>query len=254
MNLQEIQKGRVERPARMLLCGVEKIGKSTFAAHAPKPVFIPIRGEEGVDDLDVPRFPVAGSYAEVLSAFESLYSEKHDFRTVVLDSASTLEPLIWDAVCKEHGVDSVEKVLGGFGKGYVEAVNKWRELMAALDALREKGLGCILIGHVVVRTFTDPTTDSYDQYQLDLQRHAASALIRWSDCILFANCKTIVRKEDANFSKQSRKAILREERVLYTQKRPAHPGGGRGVYGRLPYELPLEWETFEKAIQQAKGN
>ena len=125
-------------------------------------------------------------------------------------------------------------------------------LVNAVNALRAQGMASILIGHVVVRTFADPTTESYDQYQLDLNRHAAAALMRWSDCILFANYRALVRKEESGFNKSNRKAVLREERCLFTQMRPAHPGGGRGVYGRLPYELPLSWSAFEEAIHNTK--
>ena len=240
------------RPPRMLLCGVEKIGKSTFAAGAPSPVFLPIRGEEGIDDLAVHRFPTCATFDETLAALRALAEQKHEFETVVIDSASTLEPLIWDAVCRAEGVDSIEKVGGGFGKGYIEAVSRWRLLMDLLDALRAQGMASILIGHVTVRTFTDPTSENYDAYQLDLNKHAAAALMRWSDCILFANSRALIRKESEGFNKTVRKAVLREERCLFTQKRPAHPGGGRGVYGRLPYELPLSWSAFEEAIQQAQ--
>jgi hypothetical protein len=251
-DLTTLETNPVLRPPRMLLCGVEKIGKSTFAGESPTPVFLPIRGEEGIDDLAVARFPTCSSFDEVLAALHALAAQKHEYETVVIDSVSTLEPLVWDAVCKSEGVDSIEKVGGGFGKGYIEAVNKWRLIMDALDALRAQGLASILIGHVVVRTFADPTNESYDQYQLDLHRHAAAALMRWSDCILFANARALIRKESEGFGKAVRKAVLREERCLFTQKRPAHPGGGRGVYGRLPYELPLSWSAFEEAITKAK--
>lgn len=251
MKLKDITTGVVERPPRMIVCGTEKIGKSTFACSSEAPVVIPIKGEEGVDDLDVSKFPVANSYDDVMSAIETLYGEKHDFKTVVIDSLSTFEPLVWDKLCKDHNVDSIEKVGGGFGKGYVEAAHKFRELLAGLDALRDQGMTSILICHVAVKTFTDPLTDSYDQYVLDLNRQAASALMRWADNILFCNCKVATKADKEGF-KQTRKAILRDERVLFTQKRPTHPGGGRGVYGQLPYELPLEWGAYIEAIKQAK--
>jgi len=251
-DLAQLEANPVLRPPRIIVLGPPKIGKTTFASGAPEPVVLPIRGEEGADDLAVPRFPTCGSYEEVMDALRSLHEQKHGFSTVVIDSVSTLEPLVWEAVCRAEGVDSIEKVGGGFGKGYIEAVGKWRLLMDRLDALRAQGLASILIGHVVVRTFADPTSESYDQYQLDLNRHAAAALMRWSDCILFANYRALVRKEEAGFNKSARKAVLREERCLFTQMRPAHPGGGRGVYGRLPYELPLSWSAFENAINQTK--
>lgn len=251
-DLTKLDANPVLRPPRMIVLGPPKIGKTTFAAGSPSPVVVPIRGEEGADDLAVPRFPTCTSYDEVMEALRTLHEQPHDFGTVVLDSVSTMEPLVWESVCRSEGVDSIEKVGGGFGKGYVEAVGKWRLVMDALDALRAQGMASILIGHVVVRTFADPTTESYDQYQLDLNRHAAAALMRWSDCILFANYRALVRKEESGFNKSNRKAVLREERCLFTQMRPAHPGGGRGVYGRLPYELPLSWSAFEEAIHNTE--
>jgi len=247
MNMSDIKSGIQHRPPRILLCGVEKIGKSTFAAGSPNPVFLPIKGEDGIDALNVARTPLIESYGELMEAVKLLATEKHEFQTVVIDSVSTLEPLIWQHVCDQGGVDSIEKVGGGFGKGYVEAVSTWRELMAGLDYLRdEKGMGSILIGHVAVRTFSDPLNESYDCYELDIHKKAAGALMRWSDCILFANSKVIVKEEKGGKAR----AIQRSDRVLHTQKRPAHPGGGRGVYGQLPYEMNLDFGMFAEAVKK----
>lgn len=253
MKLSEITHGIVERPNRVILAGVEKIGKSTFAAGAPAPIFIPVKGEEGIDALDVARFPVANSYEDVIGALGELCEQDHKFETVIIDSLSTLEPLIWDYICRQENVLSIEKVLGGFGKGYVEAVKTWREVMAAVDFLRsEKKMGCIMISHVAVKSFNDPQGENYDIYEMDLQKKAVSALLRWSDAILFANCKTFTKTEKQGM-KEVKKGVMKTDRVLFTQKRPAHPGGGRGVLGQLPYELEFSYEAWAKAIETAKG-
>ena len=61
-----------------------------------------------------------------------------------------------------------------------------------------------------------------------------------------------IRKEELGFKEKKRGIdTTGGQRFLFTQKRPAHPGGGRGIYGRLPYELPLDWSIFEKAIADA---
>ena len=251
MKLTDIQTGTVDRPPRIILCGVEKIGKSTFAAGAPNPIFLPVKGEEGIDALGVARTPVIETYADLMAAIGMLAEERHDYKTVVIDSVSTLEPVIWQELCSRHGVDGIERVLGGFGKGYVEALALWRELMQGLDYLRDnKGVGCILIGHVAVRVFSDPLTESYDMYEMDIHKKAASALMRWSDCILFANNKVSIRTEDSG----KKKGVQRAERVLFTQRRPAHMGGGRGVYGHLPYEIDLSWDAYAQAIENEINN
>jgi hypothetical protein len=245
---------RVRAP-RIILLGVEKIGKTTFAAGADSPLLIPVKGEEGADDLPVAKAPTCNSYEEVFGWLEGLHQQQHDYRTVVVDSASALEPLVWAKTCHEQGgVDSIEKVGGGYGKGYTESLKYWRSLTEYLDALRAtRNMVSIIIGHVKVKRFDDPAGDSYDQYQFDIHEKAANLLYRWADVILFCNTKVVVKKEGVGFGKEKSRGVdaYNGARFLYTQKRPAHPGGGRGVYGRLPYELSLEWPAFMNAVVEA---
>ena len=251
-DLNSIKKGVEHKAPRIILLGVEKIGKSTFAAGADNPIFLPIKGEEGVDDLDVAKFPRAETFDDVLAAVATLITDEHEFKTFIIDSASALEPVIWAKLCEENNCDSIEKVGGGYGKGYIEASNKWRDLMEGLDMLRQKGIAVILIGHVKVKRIDDPLGTSFDQYQFDLHEKVHLALTRWADSILFANTKTIVKTEDVGFNKEKKTGKdLSGQRFLFTQRRPGHPGGGRGVYGRLPYELPLEWSAFTNAATTA---
>ena len=51
--------------------------------------------EDGLGTLEVPHFPLATSFAEVMEALYALYNEPHEFGTVVIDSVDWLEPLIW---------------------------------------------------------------------------------------------------------------------------------------------------------------
>lgn len=252
----------VMKAPRIVLLGTEKIGKTSFACGSRiangsveevginSPVVISVRGEEGANELAVPKFPVAQSLDDVMSAIGSLYNEKHDYRTAVLDSASALEPLVWDSICQQSGSASIEKVGGGYGKGYTEALGTWRNILDGLDALREhKNMSSIIIGHVKVKAVNNPDTDAYDAYQMDINEKAANLLYRWADLILFANVKVVVKKEDTGFKDKARAVdISHGQRFLYTQKRPSHPGGGRGVSGRLPYELPLDWYAFQNAV------
>ena len=67
-DIASITKGIVDRPPRILLHGVEKIGKSTFASQFPNAIILPIKGEEGIDALDVASFPVINSYTDCCEA------------------------------------------------------------------------------------------------------------------------------------------------------------------------------------------
>jgi hypothetical protein len=45
--LQSIHKGKRQSPPRLLIYGVEGVGKSTLGANAPKPIFVPT--EDGLN-------------------------------------------------------------------------------------------------------------------------------------------------------------------------------------------------------------
>ncbi len=245
------------RAPRIVLLGVEKIGKSTFAAGAPGAIFLPIAGEEGIDDLTVAKTPVCGAAADVMAWLCSLGRDEHPHRTIVIDSTSTLESMIHGEICQRaSNAPSINEGALAFGAGINQAVTTWRQITEVLDALRsQKNMASILIGHVKVKRFDDPNGESYDQYQWDIHPSAASLLYRWCDCILFCNTKVVVTHEKLGFHPDNVKKIGREihpgSRFLYTQKRPSHPGGGRGVYGRLQYELPLGWDHFQNAVATA---
>ena len=249
-DLSSIQKGAVVRPPRILLHGVEKIGKSTFASQFPKPVFIPVKGEEGIDALDVASFPVINSFEDLMEIMKSLASDDHDYETVVLDSVSALEPLIWDYTCRQNLWNDIEAP--GFGTGYVAALTTWTILADCLDHLRKvKDMTSILIGHVIARTFNDPLTEAYDVYDLDINKKAAAQLKRWADSILFCNRKAFVGEKKSAFGKTETVVSGGDMPMLYTQSRAAHEGGGRGVFGQLPYELPLFYQSFADAVSAA---
>ena len=268
ISLSSITTEAQTRAPRIVLLGVEKIGKSSFACGstvenghvvsygANDPVVISVKGEEGTDAFPVAKFPVAKTFEDVIDEVAAIYREDHPYKTVVIDSASALEPVIWDKLCRDTGAPSIEKVGGGFGKGYIEAVNLWRKLLVGLDALREKkNMASIIIGHVKVKSVNNPDTDLYDAYQFDINDRASNLLYRWADLILFANVKVAVKKSDDGVGEKARAIdITNGQRFLYTQKRPSHPGGGRGIYGALPYELPFDWTSFMAAVRSLTTN
>ena len=242
-----ITTGPISAPARILLLGREKVGKSTFASEADSPVFICPAGEDGLDAIDAARFPTAQSFEDVLNALRALHREAHDYKTVVVDSASALEPLLWQHACRENGWSSIESP--GYGKGYVEALSYWRQMCTALDYLRrDRGMTSIIIGHTKVKVINDPLTDPFDGYVFDINDRAANLVYRWVDSILFATFRTFTKKATGAFGKTTTHAVSTGEPVLLTRARPNHPGGGRGAYGRLPYELPLSWARFQDAV------
>ena len=132
--MTQVQRGRMAKPPRILVYGTEGIGKSTFGSQAPKPIFV--QTEDGLDELDCDKFPLATNYDDVLTALTELKTQAHDYESIVIDSLDWLERLIWDKLCAQNGVNSIEKVDGGYARGYTHALTYWREIIDQLNVLR----------------------------------------------------------------------------------------------------------------------
>jgi hypothetical protein len=246
--LTNIQRGRVASPPRILIYGTEGIGKTTFAAESPNPIFL--QTEDGLGQIDRDRFPLASSLEDVQQALAELLNQPHGYETVVLDSLDWLERLVWDSVCKEYGVKSIEKVDGGYAKGYTHALTYWRHVVDLLGALRtEKGMAVVLIAHAKVEKFEDPESAAYDRYSPRLHKHAAALICEWSDAVLFATRKFRIQSEDAGFNRKRTiaNAIGKDggERILRCVGGPSCIAKNR--YG-IAEELPLSWAAFMAAL------
>ncbi len=246
--LESITRGKENKPPRIFLYGQEGVGKSCTAAQAPNPIFI--QTEDGLDEINTSKFPLAKSLNDVLNALAALRDEQHDFRTVVLDSADWLERLIWDKVCQDFGVRSIEKADGGYGKGYVHALTYWRQIVSLFNDLRNvRGMIVIVIAHSKVERFEDPENAAYDRYTPRLHKSATSLLCEWVDAVLFATKRfRVSREEGTGF--QGDRAIATAiganggERILRTVGSPACIAKNRF---NLPAEIPLSWQAFMDA-------
>ena len=227
---------------------------STFGASAPGAIFI--QTEDGLGEIDCRKFPLAHSLSEVIAELTALRDEAHEFQTVVVDSVDWLERLIFDEVCREFGVRSIEKADGGYGRGYTHALTHWRKVISLLQELRDKrGMMVILVAHAKVERFEDPENAAYDRYTPRLHKHAASLIAEWVDVVLFANKKFRVTKENAGFNGE--RAIAAPigadggERIIRTVGSPACIAKNR--YG-LPSEIPLSWQAFIEAYTKIEEN
>ena len=237
MNLSEITKAATRKPPRTLIYGPAGVGKTTFGAEAPKPIFLPI--EDGLGRIEVDHFPTPATYLEARSALDALINEEHQFKTLVVDSLDWLEPLIWAHTCEVNKWQSIEQP--GYGRGYVEALKYWREFLDRVNYLRDqKRMATVLIAHSQVRRFEAPDSESFDRFEIKLQRKAGDLVSEHSDAIFFATMKyTTVKVEERG--RVRTRGQGEGERVMYTEERPTWIAKNR--YG-LPAEMPLSWSAF----------
>ena len=244
MALSTIHKGVSVGPMRVLLYGVEGIGKTTFAASAPKCVFL--GAEDGFGLLDVARFPEPRTWLDVMEAIRVLETEPHEFQTLALDTIDWLEPLCWAQVCTDGGKATIEDF--GYGKGYTAALEKWRLLLSGLERLRRnRKMNVVLLAHAKIHKFVNPEGDDFDRYTLKVHEKTAGLVKEWVDAVLFAQFRVVVDKAKGA---AKGKGIGTPERVMYTVRRASFEAKNRYA---LPESLPLAWEGFAKLASNPRS-
>ncbi|CAB4169890.1 AAA domain containing protein [uncultured Caudovirales phage] len=239
MMLSNVTKGKIKRPYSIVIFGADGCGKSTFASGAPNPIFLGT--EQGTNNLDVTRFQTPKNWGDVNQAIDELIKEKHDYKTLVIDSLDWLEPLLHQKICVENRVNSIELAAGGFGKGYIAALNEFIAIKDKFNVLRDtKSMNIILIAHSQVITFNDPQNQTqYDRFEMKLHKKSSAMFREYVDAVLFASYQTFTSKE-GNLTKHHGDGA----RIMYTERRPGFDAKNR--LG-LPFTMDLSWDAFEKA-------
>jgi len=187
-----IVRQRLGLPPRVLIYGPPGVGKTTLAADADA-LFVDVEGGSG--QLEVARYPFnpgepdqykPRDYDQLCDAVDNLYAHRaYGHTAVAFDTGDAIEALIHRHLCVKHKVDSIEKVGGGYGKGYRSAIEELRRFQFKLDSLRAIGITVILVCHAQAITFKNPEGEDFDRWTLKV--HAtkdtsfAGALIEWCE-------------------------------------------------------------------------
>ena len=103
--LKDLKPSVVRSPYRMIIYGRAGLGKSTFAAQAPNPIFADI--ENGTKALACTRLPapldshgkeLSWNWPHFKSCLVELYKQQHEFQTFVVDSLDWLTKLMIENV------------------------------------------------------------------------------------------------------------------------------------------------------------
>jgi signal recognition particle receptor subunit beta len=226
----KIIKGKQQRPQRVVIYGVESVGKTTFASKFPSPLFLDIEG--GSNHLNVDRV-VVSSWKELGECIQE--ASRTDYETVVIDSADWAERLAVEDLLATNKKQSVEDF--GFGKGWVMAAEKVSRFLTALDTLIDAGKHVVVLAHSKVqRTEPPDILAAYDRYELKLSKQSSPLVKEWADELWFFRFKTKAVSQENGKAK----GIGGKERIILTTHSAAYDAKTRSG---LAEELPMEWES-----------
>ena len=237
-----ITKGKQKTAIRFCAYGAEGIGKSTFAAQFPDPLFIDVEG--GTKQLDVARFPQPQTWTELLDMVDAVPEDPSVCRTLVIDTVDRAEMLLTAQLLKEANVDSIEKYGGGYGKGYTALAERFnKDLLMRLDKLIAKGVHVTLIAHAAMRKLESPDEPPYDRWELKTSKKISPLVKEWTDILCFMKYEQVVVEENGR-----NKAKGKAKRVMVFNHRPTCDAKNR--YG-LEDDLPLSFEPL-RAIYEGE--
>lgn len=248
--LDKITKGKQSKPRRTVIYGVHGVGKSTWAAAWPSPVFVCT--EDGVNDLDVARFPLCITFMNAMEAVMSLSSGQHEYKTLVIDSADWLERLAHQAVCEDEHNAKVKCIADiNYGKGYAQAARRIEGFLKLLDSCRSIGMHVVVIAHAAIVRFTNPEGESYDRYTPALHKDASALLQQWADEVLFATYEVFTRTAEERFGQKRALPVGSGNRILKTSERPTHDAKNR--IG-LPEQMSMDIREYANYIKKGVSN
>lgn len=240
-----IKKGASNKPPRILMIGVEGVGKSTAGANMPKPIFLCAEdGLVGAQFSDTEHF-TPNSWKDGLDWLEWLAKTDTGHESLVIDTVDWLEKTLIEDICKESGVADIEKYEKGFGRGYKKVADEFMKFLSRLNALSNKGMTILFLAHCTVKLHSNPLGDDYDRYIPKLRSKELIGNIKeWADAVLFARFDDFADKEGGKFSKA--KGAGGSNRVVQTTNHAAWDAKNR-------HNLPPAMTLDMPAILQAMG-
>lgn len=243
----QVRKSNPNKPLRIMAYGVEGVGKSTLGAKADNPVFISPEGGtdqlRGADGKPVNEVAVVNSWDTLIQALTDLEKEKHEFKSIVIDSADWVEALAHQKVIGLSG-KTIITCNGGYGSGYRQSQNMHQDLIERLARLREnRGMNVIVTAHAHVKQVRDPgMPEDYDQFEIKCHEFVSAIWREWVDGLFFIRFRTYVKTGDT----QKARAFGDSSRVLYAIKQPSFQAKNR-------YGMPMELEFKETFWNELKG-
>lgn len=244
--LNNITKGIRPKAPKIMIVGVEGVGKSTAGSKMPNPIFI--CGESG---LVGPQFSETAHFTpskweDVLAFCDELIANETDFKTVVIDTLDWIEPLLYNYVCRKAGpaYKSIEDF--GYGKGHLISQGEFRQLIARLEQLNNNGFSILFLCHSVMKSVKNPLGEDYDHYEPKTNAKIAGLVKEFCDAILFAHFQVYTRKNGNKVL-----ASGGDERVVETQFSAAWDAKNRY---ELPEQMDFDMDKIMEKIRESIKN
>lgn len=232
MSRLSLVKKPADKPAIITVAGEAGLGKTTFAASFPKPIFM--QAEEGLQSIPSDgrpdAFPPYRGVEDVENTWKdlaALIQEDHEYKTLVIDSVTSLEELFIEHVVASdpRGAKNIAQAAGGYGAGFRMVASMHQRIRKAAGILRDrKGMHVVFIAHTETENIDPPDGTPYSRLSLRLNKRSRQPYIDNVDAVALITLETYRKTSDGE---RPDKAISDGTRVMKLTSSAAHVSKNR---------------------------
>lgn len=207
------------KPPMLTIVGTPGTGKTTLGALFPNALILPTEDgttvfenwDDNIQPAVLPRLPkarkdasgnmIASSKDTLLSILDELMTTEHDYKTLVVDSITTLAGLLEHEIALRDSVGNVADAAGGFHKGYVEVASWHADIVYKCEQLRAvKNMAVVFLAHTgikKIRNRPDAAAD-YSVFSLDMDNQALGIYVAQSDAVLYLKKEEFVTGQETD--------------------------------------------------------
>jgi len=275
--LSQVSSGASQDGQRIVIAAVEKVGKTTLVANAPRALLIPM--EVGYASVLTPKAPLITSYDDLFNLLDELrqscQSGRCSFNSLSFDSATALEQLIHKKVLEtdpdvvkakltksqEPKNVTMESAHGGYGKAYNLANDYFGRFTRYCDDLARYGkLNIIITCHVFPSLIKDAAYGEYNSWDLllhspknDKTYGKREMMTQWADMVGFLHEPLYIIKADKGQT-ITKGVSANQGRMLAVDRSPGWVAGNRyGLTGLIPIPQVNGWNSLAHAIYSNTG-
>ena len=239
LDLKNLKKHAISSNLRgksILIAGVPKIGKSTFASKIDHALFFNFENGTEFLPLEVEPIPI-----QKWSEFKSYLKDLRDpgvqalYHCVVIDTVTICAQLVEKHVCLQNGVENIKDI--PYGAGYNMPAN---EFFSVFHEISMMGYAIIFLAHTKTQpsNYVDEHGEVIQQTTADVDKRIFAVLNGMCDLICLA---------DKQYDPQTKTMT----RVLYTDAdAPDKVTGGRCAQ-YFPKVIPLDYKVFKQELEKA---
>lgn len=256
--LEQVKKPVAKAPV-ITIVGFPGVGKTTLGALFPNPIFIQGESsssvfenwEEDVQPALMPELPRPNLKKDiktseiVINQLKELVTSEHEFKTVVIDSVTSLNVLFELEVVTfdPNGASNIGDAAGGYHKGYNILAQLHADVRMACEYIRRKGIAVVFLAHAgIVKMKNRPDSAEYTAYTIDMHEKSRRVYVDHSDAVMYLKNSEIVSGVETNKKGQ----VIKYGRLRNTGDRlliTSSDGTIGYIDAKNRYDMPQELEV-----------